>query len=47
MATGSRRGGGRGMPPVRVLVVEDYEPFRRFACSALEKVRKHTDGQVS
>jgi DNA-binding NarL/FixJ family response regulator len=22
---------------VRVLVVEDYEPFRRFVCSALEK----------
>ena len=35
---------GRGMPPVRVLVVEDYEPFRRFACSALEKVRKRADG---
>jgi len=25
------------MPSVRVLVVEDYEPFRRFVCSTLEK----------
>ena len=25
------------MPSVRVLVVEDYEPFRRFVCSTLKK----------
>ena len=25
------------MPSVRVLVVEDYEPFRRFVCSTLAK----------
>jgi DNA-binding NarL/FixJ family response regulator len=25
------------MPPIRVLVVEDFEPFRRFIRSALEK----------
>ena len=25
------------LPPVRVLVVEDFEPFRRFVCSTLEK----------
>jgi DNA-binding NarL/FixJ family response regulator len=27
---------GRGeMPPVRVLIVEDFEPFRQFVCSIL------------
>src|SRR5581483_6737355 len=25
------------MPPLRILVVEDYEPFRRLVCSALRK----------
>jgi DNA-binding NarL/FixJ family response regulator len=25
----------RGQPPVRVLVVDDYEPFRRFVCATL------------
>ena len=25
------------MPLIRVLVVEDFEPFRRFICSTLEK----------
>jgi len=40
MAAGSCEGDGRGMPPVRVLVVEDYEPFRRFVCSTLVKIRK-------
>ena len=25
------------MPPVRVLVVDDFEPWRRFVCSTLEK----------
>lgn len=30
-------GNGRGMSSVRVLVVEDHEPFRRFVCSMLEK----------
>lgn len=25
------------MPTVRVLVVDDYEPFRRFVCSTLRK----------
>jgi DNA-binding NarL/FixJ family response regulator len=28
---------GVGMSSVRVLVVEDYEPFRQFVCSSLEK----------
>ena len=27
---------GSRVPSVRVLVVEDYEPFRRFVCSMLE-----------
>jgi DNA-binding NarL/FixJ family response regulator len=26
------------MPPIRVLVVEDFEPFRRFICATLGKV---------
>ena len=30
-------GNGRGMSSVRVLVVEDHEPFRRFVSSMLEK----------
>jgi DNA-binding NarL/FixJ family response regulator len=30
-------GDGRGMSLVRLLVVEDHEPFRRFICSTLEK----------
>ncbi len=30
---------GAGVPPVRVLVVEDFEPFRRFICSTLERKR--------
>jgi DNA-binding NarL/FixJ family response regulator len=25
------------LPPIRVLVVEDFEPFRRFICSKLEE----------
>jgi two-component system nitrate/nitrite response regulator NarL len=25
------------VPPVRVLVVDDFEPWRRFVCSTLEK----------
>jgi DNA-binding NarL/FixJ family response regulator len=29
----------RSMSPVRVLVVDDYDPFRRFVCSTLEKRR--------
>jgi DNA-binding NarL/FixJ family response regulator len=29
--------GDRSVPPVRVLVVDDYEPFRRFICSTLGK----------
>jgi DNA-binding NarL/FixJ family response regulator len=36
MATDPYNGDGRGLSPVRVLVVEDYEPFRRFVCSMLE-----------
>ena len=27
------------MPPIRVLVVEDFAPFRHFICSKLEKER--------
>jgi DNA-binding NarL/FixJ family response regulator len=27
--------GNQGVPAVRVLVVEDFEPFRRFVCSKL------------
>jgi DNA-binding NarL/FixJ family response regulator len=27
----------RSVTPVRVLVVDDYEPFRRFVCSTIEK----------
>jgi len=30
------------MPPRRVLVVEDYEPFRRFICSALQEAEFQT-----
>ena len=33
----------RGVSPFRVLVVEDYEPFRQFVCSTLGK---RTDLQV-
>jgi CheY-like chemotaxis protein len=31
------REGTAGMPPFRILVAEDFEPFRRFTCSTLEK----------
>jgi two-component system NarL family response regulator len=27
----------QGRPAVRILVVEDYEPFRRYFCSTLEQ----------
>jgi DNA-binding NarL/FixJ family response regulator len=27
---------GAGVPPIRVLVIEDFEPFRRLICSTLE-----------
>ncbi|WP_158749613.1 response regulator transcription factor [Acidobacterium sp. S8] len=37
MATISCVDDGRGVSPFRVLVVEDYEPFRRFVCSTLGK----------
>jgi DNA-binding NarL/FixJ family response regulator len=37
MAIDPCNGDGCGMSPVRVLVVEDYEPFRRFVCSMLER----------
>jgi DNA-binding NarL/FixJ family response regulator len=30
---------GAGVSPIRVLVVEDFEPFRRFICSTLEGKR--------
>jgi DNA-binding NarL/FixJ family response regulator len=53
-AVGSSRSsepeGGAVMSSVRVLVVEDYEPFRRFVCSTLAKrpemhiVSEATDG---
>jgi len=36
MANIPRNGDGRGISSVRVLVVEDHEPFRRFVCSTLE-----------
>jgi DNA-binding NarL/FixJ family response regulator len=31
---------GIGVPLIRVLVVEDFEPFRQFICSKLEKKRE-------
>jgi len=31
------RGGYLSTSSARILIVEDYEPFRRFACSTLEK----------
>ena len=31
---------GAGVPPIRVLVVEDFVSFRRFICSTLEKKRE-------
>jgi hypothetical protein len=38
VATIPSNGGGRGASgSVRLLVVEDHEPFRRFVCSTLEK----------
>jgi len=37
MATFACTDDDRGMSSVRVLVVEDYEPFRRFLCSNLRK----------
>jgi DNA-binding NarL/FixJ family response regulator len=36
------------MPFLRVLVVEDYEPFRRFICLALQqRAEFHVIGEVS
>jgi DNA-binding NarL/FixJ family response regulator len=37
MVTVSRIDDGRAAPLFRVLVVEDYEPFRRLVCSMLRK----------
>jgi DNA-binding NarL/FixJ family response regulator len=31
---------GTGVPLIRVLVVEDFDPFRQFICSTLEKKRE-------
>lgn len=34
--------------PIRVLVVDDYEPFRRFVCSTLgERPELHIVGEAS
>jgi DNA-binding NarL/FixJ family response regulator len=39
------------MPPIRVLVIEDFEPFRRFICSSLKRrpdlqiIGEASDGQ--
>jgi DNA-binding NarL/FixJ family response regulator len=39
---------GDGMAAIRVLVVEDFIPFRRFVCSTLEKKRElQVIGEVS
>jgi len=43
MATVPCIGDDRGIPSFRVLVVEDYEEFRRFLCSVLNK---RTEPQV-
>jgi DNA-binding NarL/FixJ family response regulator len=37
MAIVSCKGNDRGISPFRVLVVEDYEPFRQFVVSMLQK----------
>jgi DNA-binding NarL/FixJ family response regulator len=48
MATIPRIDDRQGVSEVRVLVVEDYEPFRRFVCSTLGKRQElQTVGEAS
>jgi CheY-like chemotaxis protein len=47
MNLGSRKAGGTDKS-VRVLVVDDFAPFRRYVCSALQnQLKLHVIGEVS